>query len=494
MRYGIDLGTTYSSISFVDDNGKVQVVEVENFEKVIPSVVKFDGKKFSVGTTVKNEAALNPGSTVEMVKRSMGENTTIRLRDKDFKPEEISAEILRYLVDQANKVLNVNCREVVITVPAYFGERERNATAKAAELAKLKLYKLIDEPTAAAISYQYKNPRLKDKTILIYDLGGGTFDISLLKLYSNGAIKVLRHDGKKYLGGKDWDAILLEYVLQKYSELTNENIYDIYNDPFLMQSMTTNVEKLKRNLSTNPKSTIFVKEEAIEVTRDEFNEVTEGKLEETLFIIDRMFSGMEAEGEEVPTIDEVLLVGGSTYMPQVYEALTLKFAEANIERYLPEEAVSRGAAIYAADLSNITINAFKSYGTLASTEKLRKIYGDTDQDPDPLKHKFLYLHNLIFIHQELPQSVEHTFYTVYENQSKVKVEVVENLSTSEINEQKYFRKHACKIIGTLIYDFGKPVPPETPIKICFKMEDATSLLVTVIDSEGHERQLPINFN
>lgn len=493
MKYGIDLGTTYSSISYVDETGKVVVVELENFEKVIPSVVKFENKKFSVGTSVKNEAALNPGSTVEMVKRSMGENEKIRLSGKDFKPEEISSEILKYLVDQANKALNKNCKEVVITVPAYFGERERNATAKAAELAKLKLDKLIDEPTAAAISYQYKNPSLKDKTILIYDLGGGTFDISLLKLYSNGAIKVLRHDGKKYLGGKDWDALLLEYVLQRYSEITNDNIYDIYNDPFLMQQMAFSIEKLKRTLSSKETATIFVKEVSIEVTRNEFNHVTEEKLQETLYIIDRMFTDMRASNEKVPSIDEVLLVGGSTYMPQVYEALTFKFSEANIERYLPEEAITRGAAIYAANLANITINAFKSYGTLATSDDLRKMYGDSQYKLEPLKRKDLMLHNLITIHQQLPQTVEYEFMTSFENQQFVEIEVVENLSTEKVTEQRYFRKYSCRSIGKLIYDFGKPVPKKTTFIVRFSMEDATSLIVTVIDQNGKKKRLPITF-
>lgn len=412
-RYGIDLGTTYSCIAYVDINGEVVIVPNKENCNTTPSVVQYHDKKFVVGQKAKNTAVRYPEDTVETVKRYMGkENYTVKAGGKRFTPEEISAQILRKLVDDANTALRKNINDVVITVPAYFGQAERDATARAAKIAGLNLYKIIDEPTASAVSYQYsRGVGLKDEHVLVYDLGGGTFDISLVHLFANGAIKVERHDGKKILGGKDWDMIILNYVLEKYAADNDLDVNELLMDRDLIQSLTIEVENAKKRLSNKDMAEIAVGDDYVFLTREKFDELTSIKLENTIAIIDSMFNEMKEFNIPIPKISKILMVGGSTYMPQVKGRLLEAFPDVEIEQYKPDEAVARGAAIYAADKAQITINAFKSYGLFVNNQDVE---GDNSL-PD-IQNPGLYVHNQIIIHSELPQKITQEYYTVVDNQ------------------------------------------------------------------------------
>lgn len=485
-RYGIDLGTTYSCVSYVDVNGEVIIVPNRENENTTPSVVQYRNNTFLVGQVAKNNAVRYPSDTIETVKRHMGKpDYYVKAGGKKFKPEEISAEILRKLVDDANSALRKNINEVVITVPAYFGQAERDATAKAAKIAGLKLYKIIDEPTASAVSYQYQNEdRRRDEHVLVYDLGGGTFDISLVHLYSNGAIKVERHDGKKVLGGKDWDMIILNYILEQYADNNGYDVNSLLMDSDLIQALTSEVENAKKRLSERREVEIAVGDDYISLTREKFDELTSIKLENTIAIIDEMFAEMQSFGGTIPKISKVLMVGGSTYMPQVKARLQERFPNCEIERYKPDEAVARGAAIYAADKAQITINAFKSYGTVV-------IMHDKDRNYDLpiMKDPACCVDNLILIHDSLPQSVTHTYSTVVDNQRSVKVDVIENTYPEKELMLKQYRKYAANVIGSCVMELTPGKPKGYPLNITFEMIDATGLIVTCVEKDNPNKKV-----
>jgi len=496
MKYGIDLGTTYSCISYVDFNGEVKVVPNAEGQTTTPSVVEYVDGRFKVGIEAKNEAILNPKGTVEMIKRKMGvPGYTIALNGKKFTPEEISARILKKLVDDANDRLSCDCHDAVVTVPAYFGEAERAATAEAAKLAKINLIKIIDEPTASAISYQYRNPDKKDQFVLVYDLGGGTFDISLVHLFSNGGIKVVRHDGKKTLGGKDWDAIILQYCLDAYCAKTGANQAELFNDAIFVQKLTTEVEEAKKRLTDFEETNVVVKDEIIPLTREKFDSLTAFKVQDSIGIIDRMLSEMKESGKDIPNISQILMVGGSTFMPQVGIALRERFPNCRINQYKPNEAVSRGAAIYAADLVPVIINAFKSYGILLTTEKLREKYKDDQTDySDGLKDPSLNVFNVIRIHEELPQEKDHESLTTVDNQKQCLLQIVENTYDGDCLTPDMYRKYNAKIIGTSTLMLSGKAPKETVLITHFSLMDATGLEITGTDTESnHSVHMNIQF-
>lgn len=497
-RYGIDLGTTYSCISYVDINGEVIIVPNKENCNTTPSVVQYRDNHFIVGQAAKNSAIMYPEDTIETVKRYMGkDNYYVKAGKKKFKPEEISAEILRKLVDDANTTLRKNINEVVITVPAYFGQAEREATARAAKIAGLNLYKIIDEPTASAISYQYSKDRIpKDEYVLVYDLGGGTFDISLIHLLKNGAIKVERHDGKKVLGGKDWDMIILNYILETYATSKGLDTNDLLMDSELIQSLTIEVENAKKRLSTKDKVEIAVGDEYIELTREKFDQLTSIKLENTIAIIYEMFDEMKKFNVDIPKISKILMVGGSTYMPQVKKRLLEVFQNVEVESYKPDEAVARGAAIYAADKAQITINAFKSYGVTVMIRNFE--YKDKKEEyyrlPD-IKRPDMYISNHIIIHSELPQKVSNGYYTAFDNQKKIDIFVFENTFPSEHLKFEEYKKYSVKEIGSCTMNISQEKPKGYPIVITFEMNDATGLIITAYEKDNPQNviALPIKF-
>lgn len=364
-KIGIDLGTTYSCVSYVDDMGIVRVVDNKEGEQTTPSVVFFDPNGTAVvGSTAKSEGAMDPQCIVERVKNFMGDpNYKCFANGQEYSAAAVSSLILRKLVSDAEDAIGEEIEGAVITCPAYFGEEARNATKFAGENVelsngqKLKVYKILDEPTAAAISYGNSRQEDMDKTILIYDLGGGTFDCTVMKLAFHGdekQMQVITTGGNHQLGGKDWDAALAELVRQKFCDSTGADIEEMRADAESIAWFSENIEKAKKNLTNRETTSLTVnfdgKKERVEITRAEFEETTSELLDQTIFLVNDM---LEKKGLSMMSdIDEIILVGGSTFMPQVTERLTAEYNKI-ISSYEPNKAVAMGAALVAHDCTEV---------------------------------------------------------------------------------------------------------------------------------------------
>lgn len=343
--YGIDLGTTYSCISCVDEHGKPIIIKNSEGHSITPSVVFFDGDEIVVGDTAKESAKLYPNEVVSFVKRDMGdEHYLFQYNGKDYRPEEISSYILRKLVNDAEVTVGEPIKDVVITCPAYFGINEREATKKAGEIAGLNVRAVINEPTAAAIAYGSTDAE-KDRVILVYDLGGGTFDVSMINT-NQDTIEVICTGGDETLGGKDWDDRLVMYLAEQFKQ-ESDTTEDPLDDPDTAQALLITAEKTKITLTAREKAPVAVthggERVKLEVTRDKFTELTAGLVEQTITLTQGMLK--EAKKKGFNSFDEILLVGGSSRMPQIIAAVENAFSiKAKI--YDPDEAVAKGAAIY----------------------------------------------------------------------------------------------------------------------------------------------------
>ncbi|RJP75553.1 MAG: Hsp70 family protein [Candidatus Zixiibacteriota bacterium] len=362
LAVGIDLGTTYSCIAYVDSYGKPVVVKNCEGGSTTPSVVQLshDPNEIVVGTVAKGEKANLPGELiVEFVKRSMGkENWKHMVDGREYRAEEISAYILKKMVKDAAEQIGP-ITQAVITCPAYFGINEREATAQAGTLAGLQGYildaatgirkcNIIPEPTAAAFYYGLAKAR-DNETVMVYDLGGGTFDVTLLEV-TKEAVNALCIGGDHELGGKDWDDLMANYVLDcaRESGIDSEAVY---SDSMALGDLMLRVEEAKKILTAKEKATVnftFGKLARVEISRQKFDELTAPKLDRTILLCRDMLK--EAAGLGYTAFDRILLVGGSTRMPQVRRRLEAEFPGIPIEFNEPDEAVAKGAALFAQKL------------------------------------------------------------------------------------------------------------------------------------------------
>ena len=355
--YGIDLGTTYSCIAYQDENGRPVVLKNRDNDNTTPSVVQYpDEGGVIVGKQAKETGVMYPDHTIALVKRLMGvSKVAYRNRDgEDISPSEISSFILDKVAKYAGVLNDDTVSDVVITCPAYFGENEREATKEAGRLAGLNVLAIVEEPTAAAIYYGCTR-NTDDKTVLIYDLGGGTFDITVMKI-SNGEIRVVCTDGDHSLGGANWDEALKRHFIEVFTEKTD---YDGEYDMESLQDLSLLVEEAKIQLSQRPTvkkmMTVQGVRAPIDITQEQFDELTVPTLLSSTISLTK--SAMEvAKTKGVTTIDEILMVGGSTKMPQVAKAIQENFG---IEPKVlePDEAVAKGAAIYAVMMKESAIPA-----------------------------------------------------------------------------------------------------------------------------------------
>ena len=356
--FGIDLGTTYSCIARIriDGTTKAEVIRNNEGDYMTPSVVSFEGDSVIVGNAAKMEATLNPDTTVMLVKTLMGKSDfAIRYNGEDRTPEEISSYILRKLSKDASEQLGVEVKDVVITCPAYFGIAERVATKNAGIIAGLNVLEIISEPIAAALFYGCTKEQ-DEKTILVYDLGDETFDVTIMRISSN-KIEIICSDGDHDLGGKKWNDILIRYLVDQFIKKTG---HDVEFDEYAVQDLRLKAEKIKKQLISKNQIGYIMEVagniEKIFITRDKFDEITSTLLDETLKKTEEAIEVARKKG--YGKIDEILLVGGSTRMLQVKKALTEKFSESKIKILEPDEAVVKGAAIHAL---NIYVNSQKSF-------------------------------------------------------------------------------------------------------------------------------------
>ena len=350
--YGIDLGTTYSAIAFIDEYGKAQVITNSDNERVTPSVVYFESdENIIVGKIAKESAKTDPGRVVDFVKRQMSDKDwTFEVDGKSYKPEEISAFILKRLAGDAEKTGDHKVEDVVITCPAYFGDLERERTRAAGQIAGLNVIEILDEPVAAAINYGL-NDNAKGKNVIVYDLGGGTFDVTVVKIGNDpekNEISIVCTEGNHQLGGKDWDDRIVNHYVAEYQSQTGDSS-DILSDMETAYDIRLNAETDKKALTNKEKAVRRVSYEGekanVELLREKFDELTEDLLEQTFALTDKVLE--EAKTRGITQIHSFLLVGGSTRMKQIKEKVTARYGASlgvTPVEFDVDEAVAKGAA------------------------------------------------------------------------------------------------------------------------------------------------------
>jgi molecular chaperone DnaK len=360
--FGIDLGTTNSCIAYVDAAGRSAIVKDSLGEATTPSVVYFEGPtKVTVGQAAKDVALLAPHLVAQLVKREMGRPGQVFMYHKQkYTPEMISAFILRDLARSAAEACGETVRDVVITIPAYFGVAEREATRRAGEYAGLNVLDLLQEPIAAALSYQDHLSAGEVRHVLVFDLGGGTFDTTVIKM-DGRQVTVICTDGDKRLGGADWDQRIKTYLLNEFT--TQNPRLDPTADDQFMQDLAITSESMKRDLSSRAtlrRNVRFGGQVArVELSRERLEELTADLLERTLTITRRTID--EARRRGVSELSEVVLVGGMTRMPAVAAQLEKQF-NLEVRWHDPDLAVARGAALFA-----MTAGARQKAGLAAGT-------------------------------------------------------------------------------------------------------------------------------
>jgi molecular chaperone DnaK len=413
---GIDLGTTNSEVAMVQD-GKPVVFEEEG-DPILPSFVGLseDGRLL-VGKAARNQWAVAPERTVKSIKRKMGQDVKVRLGDQEYRPQEISAMILRKLRDRAAARLDSDVTKAVITVPAYFNDAQRQATREAGELAGLEVVRILNEPTAASLTYDPQHTQLH--RILVYDLGGGTFDVSLVQA-QEGVIEVLSSHGDTQLGGDDFDDLLLKHVVLKFEQ---QHGIDLSAQALSRARLLRAVEEAKKNLSFHPFTRIeeeFIAEKDgqplhlnLEISRGEYEELIRPLLQRTMDCVQRALDDGRVTAS---AIDKVVLVGGSTRTPLVTQLLEERLGQAPHQEVNPDLCVAMGAAVQAALIRGEDVGAVL-----------------VDITPHSLGIKCLdIMHGFEFPFRfapiirrntPLPASRSEVFGTVSDNQPRVEIEV-----------------------------------------------------------------------
>jgi len=501
--YGIDLGTTNSCLAYVDDTGRPVVVKSAVGEDTTPSVVYFESpENVVVGRQAKDTAVLAPHLVVELIKRQMGEDVHYSFHGQAHTPESISALILRELARAAQEQTGEEVRDVVITVPAYFGLLEREATRKAGQIAGLNVLDLIAEPVAAAVNYQVLGHDTGVRHIFIYDLGGGTFDTTVIRIDGND-IQVICTDGDHHLGGADWDNTVAEFLLRGFAEQYPD--LDPGGDEQFMQDLATGAEQLKRALSATRSRKYNVRFGGsvvqLELTREQLEELTSELLERTMEITERTIA--TARGKGVEHFDDVLLVGGMTITPAVAQTLKERFGlDARLQD--PHLAVAKGAALFAlmkkvkvsmpgedesatapevaqqvADQLGISVEQVQSMAAKHVATVVPRAFGlkvvDTDDpvfrtDPDRARR---YISHLLTANTPLPADTgPSTFRTIADNQRQVNLEVWEQAG-SIASEELEHNTH----IGEGVLRDLPPRPAGAPFQVVFHMTETGLLKV-----------------
>ena len=345
---GIDLGTTNSCVAVIE-GGEPTVIPNAEGSRTTPSVVGFakDGERL-VGTVAKRQAVANADNTIISIKREMGSDKKVKANGKEYTPQEISAMILGKLKADAEKYLGQKVDKAVITVPAYFTDAQRQATKDAGKIAGLEVLRIINEPTAAALSYGLDKVNEAGQKVLVYDLGGGTFDISVLEI-SDGVFQVLATAGNNKLGGDDFDERIINYLLEEFKKA--EGI-DLRGDKMAMQRLKESAEKAKIELSGNLRSTISLpfitadqngpKHLEIEITRAKFESLIDDLVQETITLTKKAMSDAKLEKSDIA---KIIMVGGSSRVPLVNEEVKKYLGKEPFKGINPDECVAIGAAI-----------------------------------------------------------------------------------------------------------------------------------------------------
>jgi molecular chaperone DnaK len=419
---GIDLGTTNSEVAYVRD-GQPVVCPDEDGDPILPSFVGLseDGRLL-VGKSARNQWALAPERTIKSIKRKMGQDVKVQLGDQEYRPQEISAMILRALRDRASRALGEPVTRAVITVPAYFNDAQRQATREAGELAGLEVARILNEPTAASLTYDPSQRELH--RLLVYDLGGGTFDVSIVQA-QEGVIEVLSSHGDTQLGGDDFDDLLLGHVCDRFRA---EHDIDLRGNLVARARLLRAVEAAKRHLSYHPFARIeeeFIAEKdgqplhlIVEIGREEYEEMIRPLLNRTMDCVQRALDDSHLTGAQ---IDKVVLVGGATRTPIVARLLEQRLNQPAHQEVNPDLCVAMGASIQAALIAGLDVGAVLVDIT-PHTLGIRCLDSIAGMDFPfrfaPILHR----------NTPLPASRSEVFHTVYDHQESVEIDVYQGES------------------------------------------------------------------
>jgi molecular chaperone DnaK len=466
---GIDLGTTRSAVAQYA-NDEPQIIENAEGERVTPSVVAFDDGERLVGKPAKNQMLTNQNNTVKSIKRHMGEDHTVELDGDEYTPQEISSMILQKLKQDAEAKIGEEVEKAVITVPAHFDDTQRQATKDAGEIAGLEVERILNEPTAAALAYGMDDD--EDKTVLVYDFGGGTFDVTVLET-GDGIYEVRSTEGINDLGGDDFDQEIVDRVLERFEE---EHGIDLSDNEEAMQRIRENAEEAKKELSSRKKTTInipFIHQEDgetynvdQELTRSAFEDLVMDLIERTT---DPTEKALDDAGLEPGELDDVILVGGTTRVPAVQDHVEDVTGMSPDQSVSPDEAVALGASIQAGSIS-----------------------GDADDlillDVAPLslgvETKGGIMTTLIEENTKIPAKETKTFTTAQDNQSVVTVNVLQG-------EREMAKDN--KSLGQFNLGGIPPAPAGQPrIEVTFEIDTDGILQVEAVEqNSGEEASITI---
>jgi molecular chaperone DnaK len=509
--FGIDLGTTYSCIAYVDGSGRASIIKNALGEDLTPSVVYFESPdSVVVGQDAKSVAKLYPDLVVSLIKRQMGTDYEQPFHGETHTPETISALILRELARAAAEETGEAVKDVVITCPAYFGLAQKEATRRAGEIAGLNVLNIVPEPVAAALHYEATDLG-EDRTILVFDLGGGTFDTTVIKLAGND-VRVVCTDGSHKLGGADWDEAIATFLKNQFLD-ENPGSEAGGNEEF-MQDLTIRAEEIKKALSAvqaRRHSMRFGAETCrAELTRAEFENLASTLLDTAMDITQRTIDTARDFG--VTSFDDVLLVGGSTRVPAVAARLRERFGF-EPKLHDPDQAVAKGAALFAliesvkvllpseageesqASISDtkveevaqhlgITADKVRQLATKSVTSVVPRAFGvkvvdrkpgeELPDDNESLNFKIVHI---LEANRPLPAAPDtQQFYTVYPDQVAINVEIWEQAGAVASSAPADNNK-----IGDGVITGLPPLPQESPIDVTFRMNETGLLSVEAVE-------------
>jgi molecular chaperone DnaK len=492
---GVDLGTTFSAVAHIDAYGKPQIIPNAETERITPSVIFFDGTNVIVGTLAKNSAVAEPEKIVDFVKREMGKPKEQFHREfggKIYSAEELSALIIRKLKADAEKYLDQPVTDVVITVPAYFNDAERTATITAGQLAGLNVLQIINEPTAAALAYGLDKLD-EDQTVFVFDLGGGTFDVTIMRIAGH-KLDMIATNGDHRLGGKDWDDVIVNHMAEEFDHLHGENpLLDLHS----YQDLHNRALAAKIQLSSRTTTTIVYhhsgKSVKIVLTRKEFEKRTRHLVEKCKTICEMVMQEAKMKWNE---INKVLLVGGMTRMPMIRTMISELSSLPLIDHVNPDEVVARGAAIQAI-LS--MLNEQERTGERVLDEDAHRQFSSLDggliQVTDITSHTLgvvlwdeasleEYVFPMIRKRTAIPASAKNSFGTADANMQRAVVKVVEGESTLP---------GECTPLGICDVKLPPYLPKGSPVELTYQY-NANQVLEVAVEAAGNYTKVSIDRN
>ncbi|MGH8559837.1 MAG: Hsp70 family protein [Methylococcales bacterium] len=477
---GIDLGTTNSEVAVIE-NGRPVAIANERGDKILPSFVGVGPQgEMLVGEGARNQYMIFPERTVKSIKRKMGSGQSVEMAGESYTPQEISAMILKRLKEIAESYLKQTVSKAVITVPAYFNDAQRQATREAGEIAGLDVVRMINEPTAAALSYETGHQ--DGKRILVYDLGGGTFDVSVVEI-QDGVVEVISSHGNNHLGGDDFDQKIVEFLVEHLQNEYNLVVSELDNARQVEARILNAAVEAKKSLSIQP--FVLIEEEflssrdgvpinlSVELSRDDYERMIQPFIEETL---DSIHTALKNVSMTVSDIDEILLVGGSTRTPLVSQMLAAEIGMMPRGEVDPELCVATGAAIQAGMIAGEAVSAVLvdvtpyTFGT--------SVYGELDGMPHPAVFAPIIQKNT-----SIPVTRSDVYYTLHDNQEIVDVRIYQGDALDATENL---------LIGEFQVEGLSKAPANNPVVIELALNNDGILNVTAVEKNtGLKKRITI---